>query len=146
MRYLLLTTALLATTILGCGDVDAPEVRGKVTLDAMPLADAKVLFEPEDPTRPGASVRTAADGTFEIMPHETTGETLPPGKYVVVVSKKVGTTDNAPVEIEDDLEQLEAAGMVRETLPPRYSRRDQTTLAAEVKPEQNDLTFDLQSK
>lgn len=145
MKSCCVLLSALMIALAGCG-ANGPPISGKVSLDGKPLSDAKVLFEPNDPQQPGASARTAADGSFVIVPHETTGETLSPGQYAVVISKKISRNGNAPADIEDDLEQLEAAGMVRETLPARYSVRSETTLVAEIKPEQNELSFDLQSK
>lgn len=146
MKSCFLLLAALMMGLAGCGATDGPVVRGKVSLDGKPLSDAEVLFEPQSPEQPGASVRTAADGTFVIVPNETTGETLLPGQYAVVISKKVSRNGKAPADIDGDLEQLEAAGMVRETLPSRYSVRTETTLVAEIKSEPNELSFDLKSK
>ena len=37
-------------------------------------------------------------------------------------------------------------GLVRETIPVRYSSPDRTELKAEIKPEPNHLSFELKSK
>jgi hypothetical protein len=139
--------SLAACCLAGCGADPGPEIKGKVTLNGQPLAGAEVLFLPadKDPTK-GAGLRTTADdGTFVFEPDEDTGATLPPGQYVVVISKKVTKAGgNVPPEMKEDLEQMEAAGMVRETLPAKYSKESDTTLTAEIKPEPNEFTFDLQ--
>lgn len=134
--------------LVGCGNSPGPEVRGVVTLDGEPLADAEVQILPSggDTTRNGALTRTDAQGKFEIAPDPDTGATLEPGQYNVVISKKVDRQGKVPQGIEDDMEQMEAAGMVREVLPAKYSRESETSLAAEIKPEPNNLTFDLKTK
>ena len=144
--------ALLAGSLLlvfaGCGPAEGPEVKGKVTLDGQPLADAQVVFEPmgkDDVELGGGMAKTGPNGEFEFIPDETTGQTLAPGQYAVVISKKIDKQGNTPNE--EDFGQLEAAGMLRQVLPARYSQRSETTLAAEIKAEEpNQLTFDLKSK
>ena len=143
--------ALLAGSLLlvfaGCGPAEGPPVKGKVTLDGQPLADAHVIFEPmgKDVELGGGRAKTGPGGEFEFIPDETTGQTLAPGQYAVVISKKVDKQGNIPNE--EDFGQLEAAGMLRESLPVRYSQRSETTLAAEIKAEEpNQLLFELKSK
>ena len=140
--------SLVACCLSGCGVEEGPEIQGKVTLNGQPLPGAEVRFLPadRDPTKPAGIMTTADDGTFAIFPDEDTGATLPPGQYVVVISKKVTKAGgNIPQEMREDLEQMEAAGMVRETLPARYSQEADTTLTADIKPEPNDFTFDLKT-
>jgi hypothetical protein len=144
-----LVVALLACGTAGCGVDKGPEVHGKVTMDGQPVADADVSFRAadNDPTKPGAVAKTGDDGTFSILPDEDSGASLPPGNYVVVISKMVDKTGGKlPPEMKEDLEQMVAAGMARESLPARYSNEQKTELKAEIKPEKNDLTFDLKSK
>jgi hypothetical protein len=144
-----LAMALVVCCLAGCGVEEGPEVAGHVTLDGQPLPGAEVQFLPadKDPTKPGAMVTTDEQGNFVIVPDEDTGATLPPGEYAVVISKQVTREGgNVPPEMKEDLEQMVAAGMVRETLPARYSRESATTLKAEIKPEPNQLEFELKSK
>ena len=54
--------------------------------------------------------------------------------------------DGSQAEYYRLCEQMVAAGMVRETLPARYSKESATTLKAEIKPEPNQLEFELKTK
>lgn len=147
-KTIALAIAVSAAVCYWSSDVhEGPEIFGLVTLDGRPLAGATVTFLPQsnDPTHPAARVTTAADGRFGLAPDEVTGATLTPGKYAVVVSKVV-PRDNVPAELKDDLEQLKAAGLVRESLPARYSRRSKSTLTAEVHLEPNVFQFDLTTR
>lgn len=138
---------LLVCCLTGCGS-KGPEIRGTVTLDGQPLPEARVTFEPaSDIQLPSKFATTDAAGKFEIPLDEDTGATLPPGQYKVTVSKVV-VREGAKVspEMEGDMEQLKAMGMVRETVPARYTRTAETPLSAEIKSEPNDLKLELTSK
>ncbi len=141
-RLVLLAGVVFNTYGCGSSNPAAPDVSGVVTLDDTPLPGAVVRLLPNDPQSRAATVKTNESGMFIIEPHPTTGETLSPGTYKIVISKVVDQQGNA---IEDeDVDQLKAAGMARETLPGKYSRPDMTELKAEIKiDEPNELMFPL---
>ncbi|QDT91814.1 carboxypeptidase-like regulatory domain-containing protein [Gimesia algae] len=110
----------LLVSLSACGGSDAPplgQVKGKVTLDGAPLADANVTFMPE--TIRGSSGTTDSDGNYELTYiRDEKGAAI--GNHKVVISKLVDE---------------------KETIPPNYS--DETELTAVVKAGPNEINFDL---
>ena len=136
LLYSFLPAAALA--VCGCGGVDdqpeTGEVTGKVTLDGQPLADATVMFKPEQ-GRP-SSGRTGADGTYVLQYNaDTPGAKVGPHKVYI-------STYVEP-RINDDTKKVEDPG-VKEKVPRKYNQ--ETTLTADVKSGDNDLPFELTSK
>ena len=86
---LLFLTALLT----GCGGPPLQVVKGKVTLDGEPLADASVMFQSEDEST-FAMADTNASGDFELLQDENTAG-LPAGKYLVTISTFVPPNEDA---------------------------------------------------
>lgn len=107
-------------SLSGCGGSDAPalgQVKGKVTLDGTPLADANVTFMPEKVR--ASSGTTDSEGNYELTYiRDEMGAAI--GNHKVVISKLVNE---------------------KETIPPNYS--DETELTAEVKTGDNEINFDL---
>lgn len=139
-----MAAAIYLVALVGCSG-GGNEVNGKVTLDGQPLGQARVSFEPVDPADKlnAAAVTTTDSGEFVIEPHPGTGETLKAGKYVVTISRKTDQQGNVP-PLEDH-GQLEAAGMLKETVPAKYSAPNlQSELREEIKPGKNELKIDLQ--
>lgn len=132
--------------LMGCSG-GGNSVKGIVKLDGQPLGKARLSFEPADPKdKLNAAVVTTSDsGEFQIEPHPSTGETLKAGKYVVNVSRKLDKDGNAPPV--DQISMLEAAGLLKETVPAKYSAADgKSELKTEIKPGKNELKFDLEGK
>ncbi|HWB08847.1 MAG TPA: carboxypeptidase-like regulatory domain-containing protein [Pirellulales bacterium] len=105
--------------------MQAVPIKGTVTLDGKPLADAGVVFISESP--PAAfSGKTNEAGLYELQAIKG-GNTAVQGLYKVTISRLVkpdGTPlgpDEAPMN----------AGAV-EQIPAKYARGDLTTLSAEV--------------
>jgi hypothetical protein len=141
-----LAAAVCLVVLMGCSG-GGNSVKGVIKLDGQPLANARVSFEPEKPEdKLGAAVvTTTSSGEFEIEPHPTSGETLMPGRYVVTVSRKVDKQGNAP--LPQDMPQLEAAGLLSEGVPSKYSAPDRKSeLRADIQPGKNELKFDLEGK
>jgi hypothetical protein len=121
----------------GCGDADrGVPVTGSVTMGGQPQDAARVYFIPSDPTgdMPFIGAATDASGKFSVK--------LPPGKYAVTLSRKVDKSGKVPGESEDptqDFTQLEASGLLRETIPAHYSDSQGTPLSVEIPPEGKDL-------
>ncbi|QDT97225.1 carboxypeptidase-like regulatory domain-containing protein [Gimesia aquarii] len=105
------------------GGSDAPElgqVKGKITMDGAPLADASVTFMPENVRSSFAT--TDSEGNYELIYiREEPGAAI--GKHKVVVSK-----------LKDEVE----------TIPKKYS--GESELTADVKAGENEVNFDLTSK
>ena len=136
----LLTTITICAVLLvgsGCGTKsDMPEtaeVQGTVTLDSKPLANAKILFMPEE------------GQTSEAVTDEA-------GKYVLrykgdIMGAKVGkhkvTISTFEEAVLNDMGQPE--GGKPELVPTKYNTA--TTLEVTVDPEKTDpINFDLKSK
>ena len=127
---------------------DLVPVKGPVTLDGQPLADADVSFA-FDGTPPagyyGSGARTDAQGHYEL---QCTGENgAVPGKYKVTVSHLVNNS-GVPIKPEEgiDMEQLRQAGMAKETVPQKYTDAATTDLTTTVdKGKAEGYNFDLKS-
>ncbi|HUT94747.1 MAG TPA: carboxypeptidase-like regulatory domain-containing protein [Thermoguttaceae bacterium] len=132
---LLVLVSLLAA---GCGGSDgklAP-VKGTVTLDGEPLAEARVEFDPD----PGEVVRgkstgsasygkTDSSGRYTLQyTHEKQGALV--GKHTVRITTRGMTVDPDGKEV-----------LVPERLPPKYHLNSELT--AEVKPGSNTFDFPL---
>lgn len=137
--------------LAGCAS-RGPEVKGTVTLDGQPLSKARVEFVPIG-AGPGGQARGGAvaicdeNGVFTVIP-QAEGRTLEPGSYAVSVSRKVDAQGNVPKD--EDYGQLDAAGQLVESVPPKYGA---TVIASGAPPElkvdikegSNDLKLDLKS-
>ena len=124
-----LVLALVACLGVGCSGVDKgpelAEVVGKVTLDDQPLANARVVFIPEDGPASGAITNEA--GEYELM-----------GKS----GAKGGVPGKNRVEISTDLEGT--GDRAKEKVPARYNTA--STLSVQVEPGSNGHDFKLESK
>lgn len=118
----------------GCGgSSDRPElarVRGKVTLDGVPVPAAKVYFQPAQ-GRPSFG-STNSDGIYELM-------------YVADVRGAVIGTHEVKISTYDVLEIPETGSrnVVKEILPDIYHAK--SNLKADVKPGTNEIAFELKS-
>lgn len=124
----------LSVLAAGCGgSSDRPElarVRGRVTLDGVPVPAAKVYFQPAQ-GRPSFG-STDSDGVYELM-------------YVADVRGAVIGTHEVKISTYDVLEIPETGSrnVVQEILPDIYHAR--SNLKAEVKPGTNEIAFELKS-
>jgi len=117
-RGLPVLVALLGFVLAGCSG--GKKITGTVTLNGQPLADARVEFHPKDNLNLSvADVKTDAQGNYEIPPRPKGGEGLRPGQYVVLVRKLVDKSGAVPSP--EDYGQLEAAGKLKNAVPPQYS-------------------------
>jgi hypothetical protein len=108
----------------GCGSrqVEGDPVTGSVTKGGAGVDSVLVVFTPErDGVARGA--RTDASGKFELK--------LLPGKYKVLLSKKVDSQGQLP-RPDQDRSELEAAGALTETIPEPYSSPVNSPLSAEI--------------
>lgn len=133
-RFLVFGGWLVASTVflIGCsGGSTATTVKGQVLYDGKAVSDAQVLFHGEG----GSSAVTDQEGKFHL--DGTFGQTIKEGNYRVVVSKYVDKKGKIPEP--EELEQLEAAGLVKSALPLIYADQETTPLTAEIKPGANEL-------
>ena len=122
----------LVLLVSGCGGIEYFPVAGKVTLDDRPLPDAVVSFMPNDEQGVPSLGVTGAGGVYTLR---QTAELVgaPVGKYTV----RITTYREGRPEADPPIPG------VPEKVPAEYNVR--TTLAAEVKPEENAIDFNLSS-
>ena len=125
-----LCVVVLAVGLSGCGDTSGlVPVTGTVTLDDQPLANALVTFYPEGDTAGlGGFGMTGPDGKYTLTP--TRPGSLPPGEYVIVVSRRLRPDGSPP---PPDVPPIESDA--RETLPRGYTDRATTDQRAKVSKE-----------
>lgn len=137
-RALALTSLALVFGCNGSGPpaFDVTPVKGKVTMNGAPLADADVQFL-FDGTPPegyvGSAGKTDASGNYELTTNAQKGAI--PGKFKVTVSKYTDKDGNPPkVDPEGgmDLEMLIQGGQAIQQVPPNSSDPEQTQQTAEV--------------
>lgn len=142
--------ALLAICLAGCqsAETDTIPVRGLVTIDGQPCADASVIFLPIGQT-PGNGGRgtTDQDGRFVTHSHGDLPQQrvlgLPSGEYKVLINKLV-TPDGTPFVATEEVSPIDSNA--REVIPPKYSDFTLTRLREKVEGASKELIFDLRSK
>lgn len=125
----------LSVLVSGCGSggPDIAGVKGKITMDGKPLADATVVFIPKAGGRPAAA-KTNAEGLYELNFSGGRKGTIPGANRVRV------TTKADPYEGDDG----KMVPGKKETIAVEYNQ--QTTLEFEVVDGQmNEANFDLKS-
>ncbi|MEW4563835.1 carboxypeptidase-like regulatory domain-containing protein [Bremerella sp. JC770] len=134
LGFLLILTCAIGSA--GCFDSrpddlpDLGEVTGTVTLDGAPLSDATVSFQSEELGRM-ASGKTDAAGHYElILLNDTKGAVVGANKVFITTARS--GEDGVPGSAK------------KEFLPKRYHA--DTELTADVKADENEFNFDLQSK
>ena len=134
--------ALLVTSAAGCGSgppapATAP-VSGVVTVDGAPVEHAQVSFVPIEGTPGlGSAATTDAGGRYGLRtPWRRSGlmgqgvtwlEGMPPGRYRVVVSRRLHA-DGSPMRADES--PIESAAV--ETIAAVYSDEMASTLTADV--------------
>jgi hypothetical protein len=117
--------------LAGCGGTEHPDVadvRGTVTLDGQPLANASIMFQPTTAGRPSLGT-TDDQGNYTLLYLDgVEGAML--GTHKVVIRTEVPGEDGEPP-------------VVREKLPPKYHNRSELT--AEVAQGKNTIDFPLSS-
>ena len=143
-----LAICLAAAAWAGChrADGDGPKqvpVSGIVTLDGKPLAKATLTFIPVGETRgAGATGRTDKEGRYQLT-YARGRMGTPAGQYRVAISKRL-MPDGKEVPDDDKTPPIESPAS--ESLPPRYSNEQDSTLLATVPPDGGTLDFALKSK
>jgi hypothetical protein len=150
MLFLLLPALFLSS---GCGTSAAPvaEVSGVVTKNGQPLADISVQFEP-DPEK-GTFGPISAGTTDESGHYEATCIDERPGAVVGwnrVVLKDMMPRPRRAIRVGRDEEDTPEAQKVSKgartapsRVPDKYTSSAHTPLIVEVKPEKQEMNFDL---
>ncbi len=141
---------LFLPVLVGCpggADGDLPDlvpVTGTVTLDGEPVEGVNVTFIPTGTTPGGASYgATDASGKYELKSNDgRTGATA--GEFKVVCGRWVMADGTAFVGEPGGPSPMEAGAT--ESLPPKYSQEDATTLTATVPSGGGEVNFDLKNK
>ena len=148
---------LLTVCCFGCSgsgtEVELGRVTGVVTMDGKPLADAVVIFIPENGNP--STAQTDAAGKYELA-HRGNAMGAIFGKHKVRIT--TGQPPTPEVDPDADVSQLETATGIgfeetetpkgkaakKEPIPAKYNTN--TTLTAEVKAGENTFDFKLESK
>lgn len=126
-------------------------VSGVVTLDGTPLDDAAVTFTYDGQAPSGfinGTGKTDSTGKYALQAGGKIG--VPAGRYRVTVNK-MATKDGKPFTEEAagglDFEQARMSGLIKESLPSKFSDMMATTLSATITSGQTDaVNFDLKTK
>jgi len=130
----LLTSSIFTLIFIwstGCGS-DKPTqglvtVSGNITIDGMPVEQAKVTFLPLLETKGnGGWATTNASGAY-VLKTPQGGLGVPEGQYKVTVSKRMNPDGTAPNPDEPPIESK-----AREVFSPKYSDESKSTLTATV--------------
>jgi len=113
---------------------------GKVTLNAAPLAEARVTFTGDDGKAGPFIARTDARGRYTLLSNTATG--IPAGKYRVTVHK-VGLKDGTIPTDPQAYEEAVRAGTMESLVNQIYETFETTPLRAEVASGSNTRDFDL---
>jgi hypothetical protein len=142
MRLWLGSVAILTLGLVGCGSGTGIAVTGTVTLDGEVLPGALVTFRPADQKTEGlgGAGTTGPDGKYTLRDARSGGG-LAPGQYKVSISRRLRPDGSVP---PPDVPPIESDA--RETLPPRYSDPQQSSLRANVSKEQTSYDFPLKQK
>ena len=143
---LLCVAALL--WVSGCGPKrprTAP-VSGKVTIGSGPVTQGKIVFYPEQGRSAIGTI--AADGSYRLTTFEPDdGAVL--GRHVVTIQATNISGSAMPGSFEEELSQgmsgnpASAPATIEWIVPEKYSRRETTTLEAEVGRKSNTFDFNL---
>ena len=133
LRQIMAVVSICLAVLFGCNKPTDPSlapVSGTITLGDQPLGNATVTFIPKDGTRGFGGVgRTDAAGKYILRGSRDDAPGIPPGKYRVVISKRL-MPDGSDVSAADRTPPM--ASPARESLPEIYSSMTMTKLDAEV--------------
>lgn len=151
-----LTAVLLFTGCWGGGnEVELGAVSGVVTMDGEPLADAMVIFVPEQDGNP-SSGRTDSNGKYELKYlSDARGALVGKHKVSIITADPLKTDESDPMAAEavefprpfGDSSQLPTKPekiKKEEPIPAKYNSA--TELTAEVSSSGNTINFDLTSQ
>ncbi|NUQ66407.1 MAG: carboxypeptidase regulatory-like domain-containing protein [Pirellulales bacterium] len=144
---------VLLLVVGGCGGPDAPATSGQVpfsgtvTLDGEPVENAQVKFIPLSGESEPAVATTDASGKYELKSGHAGAAGAKPGEYKVVISRLVKPDGTVAVAGPDRSPmQLMVEDKATESIPPRYSEYQKSTLKATVPGGGGSQDFQLNSK
>jgi hypothetical protein len=128
--WLCLIGSLITTGCGRSGDSETVPVAGTIIVDGRPAGYASIQFLPVEHTLGnGGGAITDANGRYSIVtPKKTNG--LAPGKYKITISRRLNK-DGSPADPKIPPADSAAA----ESLPKKFSDRDQTTLFITLMPD-----------
>jgi hypothetical protein len=139
MRYIfsLSLFAVLLTLLIGCGGrgLELAPVRGRVSINNMPITEGKVTFTPE--LGPAAVGELDAKGEFELMTGNEMGAVV--GNHKITITPAIGGVVLEPGKIPT------AGSDMQLRIPQQYQAIGTTPLAKTVTPDQikNDFLLKL---
>ena len=142
-RESFMLAAVLAAA--GCGGGSGPvPVRGVVTLDGQPVANAAVVFVAQTPGGRDAYGSTDANGAFRLTTTKPDDGALP-GKYKVVIQPAGPGGGSTPFDDTSKPPAPAPKAPLGPRIPAKYTVAGQTPLTQDVPPS-GEVVFDLQSK
>jgi hypothetical protein len=144
---LALAGAWLALSVAGCGAAKTVPVKGVVTFNDKPLANASVIFVTQEKGGRDATGTTDANGAFQLSTFVPKDGALP-GLYKVTVHYSEAVAPPPNLRTAEDVQKaLVKAGASKKPaviIPPIYSQPDRTVLKHRV-PEDGDAKLELKS-
>lgn len=145
--YVLLMSVFLAVHCSGCGGAgDQPAlgtVTGQITMDGKPLANANVIFQPQN--GPSANGITDSDGKYELTYLHGQKGTVVGSNTVYIKTGSSGADPDAAATAEGGVPASTGKKTGKpETVPAKYNSK--TELKAEVVDGANTIDFDLKSQ
>ncbi len=137
-RWLALLPLLIG--VAGCSDSPTIECTGRVLLEGQPVANASVMFVPEDGSHV-ATGRTDNEGRFCLTTVEPDDGALA-GKHAVSVTAVVPVRPNPQrgATVDDAFDQVQLQWLV----PQKYANPETSGLTATVGSEEHDFLFELE--
>lgn len=144
----LLIGVVTAVAIVGCSSAPVPvPVKGKVTFDGKPLANAAVMLIPQTPGAREATAFSDTEGVFELSTDRPKDGVLP-GSYKVTVQYSEPVQVPSNLKSAEDVQNAMARAIATKkptiVIPPIYARPDLTVLTHKV-PDDGDMKLELQS-
>lgn len=130
---------LLAST--GCAAKPVP-TKGTLLVGGKPLANATVLFTPDNAEGKSATGLTDASGAFELRTSGAKDGALPGTYKITIVHAQPAETPKGSTNPEDFQEASMRAAAKPSLIPEMYTRLDQTPLRHRV-PEDGDARIDV---
>jgi hypothetical protein len=152
-------SALLATTLLGCGSDDGLGTRyavyGTVNYNGKPVEKGEIAFMPDNPADRAAS-GVIENGSYTLTT-QSDGDGALPGKYKVTITSKDVDLEKAEALFKSQAKKgkdittslipkdymNKAAKTAKSNIPAKYSTPETSKLVAEVKEQSNNIPFDL---
>jgi hypothetical protein len=135
-----IATCLTALALCGCSrGVPLGQVQGTVRSDGAPLADAMVMFVPEDKQLPQSIGVSDAEGHFQLRCNNGSVGAAVGDHRVVVIDAAAAPAGKG----KDDDELPEGKDAPPSRVPLKYSRPDKTPLRQSVAAGSQDIAIDI---